>query len=453
MIRNSALRRRSGGALATTPLMVAAMLSAGAGHAPPHTDKAPDTPEPAAWTAIPRAVPADDDETVQTASWSPVGAADDETPAAQPATESSPFALDDSAAVAGGGSDYTVKSGDTVWSVARKLHLPVRQILRANGLSTHTLIFPGQKLKLSGSGPRAETAGASSTTYTVEAGDSLYAIALEHHTTVAALQKANDMGDSTMIRIGETLKLSGAGSSSGSKSSDSGSDHSTSHHSTSPHSTNKAPTTYEVKSGDTLFGIALKFHTTVDALQKANGMGDSTVVRTGQTLRTSSKKLPHVAKSFSGRDYPDETHHAAQINKDALLRANLPSSEAMQRMVAEVARAYGVDPALAQAVAYQESGFHMAVVSPANAIGTMQVVPSSGRWASGLAGRKLNLLSPKDNVTAGVVILKYLTTHAKKESKAIAGYYQGYSSVTHNGMYDDTRRYVNNVQTLKKRFT
>ena len=80
----------------------------------------------------------------------------------------------------------------------------------------------------------------------------------------------------------------------------------------------------------------------------------------------------------------------------------------MQAKVAATARAMGVDPALAQAVAFQESGFNHAVVSPANAIGTMQVIPSSGEWASELVGRQLNLLNPDDNVVAGVAILRAL---------------------------------------------
>ncbi len=111
-----------------------------------------------------------------------------------------------------------------------------------------------------------------------------------------------------------------------------------------------------------------------------------------------------------------------------------------------------MDPALAQAVAYQESGFNHASVSPANAIGCMQVIPSSGQWASDLIGRDLNLLDPKDNVTAGVVILRQLLRSAGDTSTAIAGYYQGLSSVRSNGMFADTRRYVANVQTLTSRF-
>jgi soluble lytic murein transglycosylase-like protein len=123
----------------------------------------------------------------------------------------------------------------------------------------------------------------------------------------------------------------------------------------------------------------------------------------------------------------------------------------MRHTVQVTARRYGVDPALALAVAYQESGFNQRAVSPANAIGTMQVIPSSGVWASHLVGRRLDLLDPHDNVTAGVAILAALRV-AAPERTAIAGYYQGLSSVRRNGMFADTRRYVANVQTLRARF-
>jgi soluble lytic murein transglycosylase-like protein len=124
----------------------------------------------------------------------------------------------------------------------------------------------------------------------------------------------------------------------------------------------------------------------------------------------------------------------------------------MQAKVVATAKAMGVDPALAQAVAFQESGFNHAVVSPANAIGAMQVIPSSGTWASELVGRPLNLVDPDDNVVAGVAILRSLVKSAPDLPTAIAGYYQGATSVQRNGMFADTRRYVANVQTHMTRF-
>ena len=78
-------------------------------------------------------------------------------------------------------------------------------------------------------------------------------------------------------------------------------------------------------------------------------------------------------------------------------------------------------------------------------------MPSSGRWASTLVGRHLDLLDTRDNVVAGVAILSTLTA-AEREEVAVAAYYQGLGSVRAHGMYPDTRRYVADVLALRRRF-
>jgi N-acetylmuramoyl-L-alanine amidase len=120
-------------------------------------------------------------------------------------------------------------------------------------------------------------------------------------------------------------------------------------------------------------------------------------------------------------------------------------------MIVTAASRYGVDPSLALAVAYRESGFHQHRVSAANAIGVMQIVPSAGAWASTVVGRRLDLLDVEDNITAGVVLLSCLMAIAP-EALAVAGYYQGLSSVRRAGLLPDTQRYVTAVQTLRSRF-
>ena len=129
----------------------------------------------------------------------------------------------------------------------------------------------------------------------------------------------------------------------------------------------------------------------------------------------------------------------------------MPSRTETKAMITRIARQHGVDPSLALAISYQESGWDQRQVSVANAVGTMQVIPSSGEWASQMAGRDLDLLAPEDNITSGVLLLKTLTQQASTTSDAIAGYYQGLASVESNGMYADTKQYVANVKTLRGR--
>jgi len=82
----------------------------------------------------------------------------------------------------------------------------------------------------------------------------------------------------------------------------------------------------------------------------------------------------------------------------------------------------------------------------------MQVIPSSGQWASDLVGRKLNLLDPYDNATAGIAIIRSLVKTSPSLDIAIASYYQGQYSVQTRGMFEDTKQYVAAIRAHQKNF-
>lgn len=282
--------------------------------------------------------------------------------------------------------------------------------------------------------------------YTVRPGDTVSHIALRTSTTVRDIVAANGLDARASVRAGQRLVIPSA---------------------TPATPTQAAPApaaapavgSHRVATGETVSGIAARYGTTVAAVVAANGLDARATIRAGQTLSvpgasTVATPAPAtlVGNTFAGRTYPEATVASANQNKAALLAAGVPTRAEMQSLVAATAREMGVDPALALAVAFQESGFNQAAVSPANAIGTMQVIPSSGQWASQMVGRHLNLLDPRDNVVAGVAILRQLVRSAPDLPTAIAGYYQGLAGVQRNGMYADTRRYVASVQTLMTRF-
>ncbi len=337
---------------------------------------------------------------------------------------------------------YTVRPGDTVSHIAARTGASVAAIARANALADVSRIRAGQVLSIpsaSARTPRTPAAPVSST-YTVRAGETVTGIAARHKTTVKAIISANSLRADGLILAGQKLTIPGAAGA------------------PAPARTPAATaTTYTVRAGDTVSAIAARHGTTVKAIVAANGLGPSAMVRIGQKLTlagaSSSSPAPAlVGDTFAGRTYARDVVDAANANKRALLAAGVPSKAQMQAKVAATARAYGLDPALAQAIALQESGFNHTAVSPANAIGTMQVIPSSGDWASSIVGRQLNLLDPDDNVVAGVVILRALVRMSPDLPSAIAGYYQGAASVRKYGMFADTRRYAANVQTLMTRF-
>ena len=278
--------------------------------------------------------------------------------------------------------------------------------------------------------------------YTIKQGDTLSDIAARYHTTVAKLVEVNRLpGNGNLIIAGNSLKVPGAGGASAS-----------------------GKRTHLVVSGDTLSGIAAKYGVSQDAIASANRLPSSNIVLLGATLvipggsgggsgsSTSGGSTSSSSNTFAGRTYSSSVVSSAARNRAALSRRNLPSQSGMRDIIASKARANGVDPALALAVSYQESGWNMHVVSVANAVGAMQVIPTTSDWISGVVGRRLNPLDPHDNATTGVVLLKILKQSAGNERQAIAGYYQGLRSVRERGMYPDTRRYVDNVLALKARF-
>ena len=125
-----------------------------------------------------------------------------------------------------------------------------------------------------------------------------------------------------------------------------------------------------------------------------------------RTPTSTTRPAPTSENTFAGYTYSDATVRAARKNREALAKVQVPSRTEVAAMIRRTALRHGVHPTLALAVGWQESGWNQRAVSVANAIGAMQVIPSSGDWASQLAGRRLDLLDAQDNVTAGVVILR-----------------------------------------------
>src|SRR5690625_3788712 len=368
---------------------------------------------------------------------------------------------------------HKVESGDTVWDLARKYDTSVKKIIDANDLGSNAMIRIGQSLTIPGksSGPGSSassnspsSSGSSAKSHKVASGETLSSIAARYGTTTAKLASANKLSDPNLIRAGQVLKIPGAGGGSSSNTSSG----------TTPKpsgGSSSSATTHTVKSGETVWGIARSYSTTGTAIITANNLGSDGLIRIGQKLTipgagSGGSSAPAAKPSNPGNackdlvpttylhdTYPDDVVKAANQNKCTLDAMDVPSRDSMQGLVRQTAIDMGVDPALAQAVAMQESGFNQRAVSPANAIGTMQVIPSSGEWAGQLLGRKINLLDPHDNVAAGVAILRQLQrTFPSNLEHAIGAYYQGSGSVSKYGLASDTRNYVAAIKNHMKKY-
>ena len=340
---------------------------------------------------------------------------------------------------------YTVRSGDTLGAIAARRGVSLAALLKRNGLRATSTIHPGQRLRVPGGAPararatsarRSGPAVSRTTTYRVRSGDTLGAIAQRRRMPLGTLLRLNRLSMRSVIHPGQVLRVRGTAA--------------------PARGASASRTRYTVRPGDTLSGIAVRLRTTQAALLKANRLPDPDNLRAGQRIwvpaRAAARAKPRFSSNtFEGRTYPRAVVNAAARNRAYLRRVGVPSRSTTKRMIVATARRHGVDPKLALAVSWQESGWNQSQVSVANAIGAMQVIPSSGQWASQMVGRRLNLLNTQDNITAGVVILRSLTRSARNLDQAIAGYYQGLYSVQKNGMYPDTKRYVASIKAHRAR--
>ena len=361
---------------------------------------------------------------------------------------------------------HKVVAGDTVWDLARKYSTTVASIIKSNNLNSAATIRVGQSLTMPGAGGATPAAATTSTStsastsasaaYKVVSGDTVWDLARRYGTSVTAIVSANSLNSSATIRVGQSLTIPGAQEVGSAPAPQAPASSSQPTLATGSNQGDFAGETqqYTVVSGDTLIRIASRFGVSVQTIASANSIKNPALIRVGQKL-TIPGAAPSglVGDTFEGRTYSAPVVGAANQNKATLNAMDVPTRAEMQAMVVKIANDYGVDPALAQAVAFQESGFNMRAVSPANAIGTMQVIPTTGDWMSDVVGRDLNLLIPEDNVTAGVALLRHLQRDGRDLEIAIAGYYQGEAGVRRHGMYADTKRYVANVLALMNNYS
>ena len=163
-------------------------------------------------------------------------------------------------------SEYIVSKGDTLYGIAQKFGTTVDNLKSINNLTTDSLAI-GQILKI----PSEEESNTN--TYTVKSGDTLYGIASKYNTTVDEFKSLNNLTSNT-LSIGQTLKIPSG-------------------------TTSDNSSTYTVKSGDTLYGIANKYNTTVDAIKNLNNLGSNNL-SIGQVLKIpngSTEKVTYTVKS------------------------------------------------------------------------------------------------------------------------------------------------------------
>ncbi|MBA3531368.1 MAG: LysM peptidoglycan-binding domain-containing protein [Ardenticatenales bacterium] len=229
----------------------------------------------------------------------------------------------------------------------------------------------------------ASPAAAQGSSYVVKSGDTLYSIATRHGTTVEALMAANALTSPT-IYVGQTLQMAGGGAAMPSAAAAGG--------------------THVVQPGDTLFSIARRHGTTVEALMALNGLSTPTIY-VGQVLRLSGAAMAATAAApAQGGSYvvvPGDTLFSIAwrngLTVDDLKRANGLGSDIVYVGQRLVIPAPGTVAAAAPAPAAPAGAAVIYIVRAGDSLTQIAVSHAVSVWALAQA----NGLQPGDWVYAG----------------------------------------------------
>jgi LysM repeat protein len=95
---------------------------------------------------------------------------------------------------------YKVRSGDTLWDIARRFGTTTSRIRSLNGLGRSSRIYPGQVLKVTSGKVKYVV-------HRVRRGETLGAIARKYRTSVARIRANNSIDDPDLLRVGDNLKI------------------------------------------------------------------------------------------------------------------------------------------------------------------------------------------------------------------------------------------------------
>ena len=306
------------------------------------------------------------------------------------------------AAPAAARTHYVVRYGDTLTGIAHAHGISLERLARLNHRRPYAILQAGTVLVVPGGRPHRGRA------YRVRFGDTLSGIAARFGTTVERLARRNGLAPRGILLAGSTLRVPSSGG--------------RTHHSSGFRGR------YRVVPGDTLTGIAARFGVGIHRLARANGLRRNGILLAGITLR---------------------------VPAHARVTPSVPVATGPWSVTAAIdawSAHYGVDPALARAISWQESGFQIDILSPADAWGPMQVTPGTWRYVEDvLIGHPVARTGDGD-IRIGVALLHHLIADFGGNTElAVAAYYQGEGSVRAFGMFPETVWYVGNVMALRGR--
>jgi N-acetylmuramoyl-L-alanine amidase len=242
--------------------------------------------------------------------------------------------------------------------------------------------------------------------YTVQPGDSLWAISVRYGVGLDDLAAANGMQLSDLLLIGRRLTIPG-----------------------------QAPTPIPV----------------ADA-----GDSPSTAASPITHSATPAPRPRHFSAAERARmwsfcqQYRPPTGPVGELPSSLLAH---PERLALRPLFVHWGRVYHIKPDLLEAIAWQESGWQNDAVSSADAQGIGQLLPSTAAFVNGLMGTNLDTGVPSDNIRLEARYLALLLDGTgNRACEAVASYYQGFATLQHIGVLPESQVYVSSVLGLRPRF-
>lgn len=274
----------------------------------------------------------------------------------------------------------------------------------------------------------------------VKGGDTLTGISKRQGVAISDIVALNGLADANRIYVGQRLRMvaptpaPAAGS--------------------PPGPAAPAPTAaahvHTVARGESLWTIARRYGVSVSAIVGANAIANPSRIYGGQqlTIPGGAPATPVAAPAAPASAAP------AAPAMPASMAARVAARDAVRQLIVTEAQRFGVPPALALAVAWQESGWRQQVVSSAGAVGIMQLMPATAAWVGeAMLGTPVDIHDPTHNARAGVRLLAhYLQRYDGDRDLVLAAYYQGQYATDRHGIYAVTRPYIASIRVLEVLF-
>ncbi|MBU5425249.1 LysM peptidoglycan-binding domain-containing protein [Tissierella pigra] len=163
-----------------------------------------------------------------------------------------------------GSFSYTIKSGDTLYKLAMTYNTTVEAIMKLNpGINPNNLQI-GQRICIPEGTTPPKQCPTGSFSYTIKSGDTLYNLAIKYNTTVEAIMKLNPGINPNNLQIGQVICIPQG--------------------TTPPRQCPTGSFPYTIKSGDTLYKLAITYNTTVEAIMAINPGINPNNLQIGQVI-------------------------------------------------------------------------------------------------------------------------------------------------------------------------